>query len=221
MRFLITLCAGLLASEIALSQIYIEGTFFPVYVNKNDAQRDIGGSTTISVPTESGFGYDFRTTLGYTFSNGIIAALTYNMYSISTSRPYTTDLEGAERSESKSELGPTVGYSLSSWRFLLTYFLSAKKELALKYVGPGNDTVSLDQTWTNSDGSGFQFAISYIFASGHGLEIGPSLIYRTVTYTKQAMDSRVGADPSFPATSMVAKGVDEELKPMITLVYRH
>ena len=203
------------------SQLYIEETFFPVYVKKNDvAMSEIGGSVSGVVPTESGIGYDFRTTIGYTFTNNIILALSYNLYSVTSSRPSEGGQDAIERTLSKNELGPTVGYTLGAWRFLLTYFVNAEKSLKSK-VTLSDGTLSTDETTTNLSGKGIQATVNYSLNLGGGFEIGPSLIYRSLSYSKQTLEWRAGASIPYTNATLVTPAIDAELKPMITVVYRY
>jgi hypothetical protein len=206
----------ILFCEMATAQLYLEETFFPVLVRKNDAEKDLGGSVTDTIPTESGTGFDFRTTVGYTFSSGVILALTYNYYQVVTSRPASATWEAADRTVGKTELGPTVGYSLGTWKFLLTYFLSGEKfqDYKLAAVAP------VDESYRNSDISGFQFTLNYGLSLGAGWEIGPSLIYRSVSYAKQSYTVRAGSGTSYSDTKLATAAIDDELRPMITVVYR-
>lgn len=206
----------ILFSEMASAQLYFEETFFPVYVKKNDASNDLGGSVSGSIPTESGIGFDFRTTIGYTFPVGIILGLTYNYYKVDTSRPSQGGFEAATRSVGKSEFGPTVGYSFGTWKFLLCYFVSGEKyqDYRLEAATP------VDETYKNTSISGFQFTINYGLPLGSGWEIGPSLIYRSASYAKQSYSVRSGSGTPYPETTLATDAIDDELRPMVTVVYR-
>lgn len=203
-------------SSVASAQLYIEETFFPVYVRVNNADKDLGGSTTGAVPTESGIGFDFRTTVAYTFTTGIILGLTYNYYKVSTSRPAEGAWEAAEKTVGKSEFGPTVGYSLGTWKFLLTYFVTGEKYQDYKLIA---GTV-VDETYKNSGINGFQFTVNYGLPLGSGFEIGPSLIYRSVSYKRQSYTVRSGVGTPYDS-DLVSAAIDDELKPMVTVVYRY
>lgn len=203
----------------AHSQLYIEETFFPVYIKVNDARNsEAGGGRTENVPTESGIGTDFRTTIGYAFSTGIILGVTYNMYSVNTTRPETATFESVDKKISKTELGPTVGYSMGTWKFLLTYFVMGEKSLDQYYV---QGTPTLNRKFTNTSISGFQFTINYGLPLGKGFEIGPSLVYRSVSYGKQRLDDRLTPGNSYGDSTMMTDPIDDELRPMVTAVYRY
>lgn len=205
---------------IGYSQLYLEETFFPVYVKKNDLKKEIGGSVGEAIPSESGIGYDFRTTIGYTFTNGIILALTYNLFNVKSSQPQVDDEDSRERELSKNELGPTIGYTLGAWRFLFTYFLTAEKSLKDKAV-LFDGTPSTDETYTNHDGKGIQLTVNYSLNLGGGFEIGPSLIYRSIEYSKQSLEVRNGASTPYSKVTLATPAIDAELKPMVTVVYRY
>lgn len=200
------------------NRFYFEETFFPVYVSKNDANNVAGGAATKSVPTESGLGYDARTTLGYIWNN-VLFGLTFNLYQVDTSRARTADYEGLNSETSKQEFGPTLGYILGNWRFALTYFVSGSKAVTQKYTDTTTGAVTTDETYKNGDGSGFQFAIGYDFAIGAGFSISPTLIYRSLKYGEQSYIVRTGAGTPYPTTSLRTEAVDDELTPMITFSY--
>lgn len=216
-KFLILIMLfGLGFLETAHAQVYFEETFFPVYVAKNDAENPGGGSTSQAVPTESGLGYDLRTTLGYIYSFGLVTGLSFNYYSVDTSRPQTT-LEGLKTSTKKSEIGLTLGYLLGGWKFMATYLLDAQKTAVQNYLS------STNEVFKNTGGSGIQLAIGYGLNLGAGFEIGPTLIYRVVSYSKQSHDVLAGSPsvPAYSSTSLQTKALDRELKPMITVSYRY
>jgi len=198
-------------------RFYFEETFFPVFTSKNDADSLAGGSIDKSVSTESGFGFDARTTLGYVWAN-ILMGLTFNIYDASSSRGHTSTAEGVKFKTAKQEFGPTIGYFLGSWRFAFTYFVSASKTFSQTYTGT-NGAVSTDETYKNSSGSGMQLAIGYDFEIGAGFSISPTLIYRTVSYSKQSREVKAGASAAYDKAKLQTKAIDNELKPMITLSY--
>ncbi|MGE4132968.1 MAG: hypothetical protein AB7F86_15105 [Bdellovibrionales bacterium] len=222
MFFLIGLASwqGFAAGQSDKSQrakgIYFEETFFPVYVKKNDFESQAGGSTTQDVPTQTGWGIDTRTTLGYVWHSVLLGA-TYNHYRVSSSRPSTADSEGLNELTERQETGISLGGYLGRWRFVYTYFLSATKIFTQKYTDQTTGAVTTDETRKNTDGTGFQAAVGYDFIMGAGIGISPTLIYRTVTYGKQTYTVRTGTGSAYPSSDFRTKAVDSELRPMITL----
>lgn len=217
--FLAFFLSNLFFVSLAHGQFYFEETFFPIYVKNNNADAAAGGSTTNKVSTESGLGTDFRTTMGYVFNNMFVFGLTYNAYNISTSRAATTDSEGKYTETSRNELGPTLGFLWRGWRFAFTYFFQADKKAREKYTLNDGST-STDNTWKNTSGSGFQFAVSYGVSLGSGFEIGPSLVYRSMTYKKQSRIDAAGSG-SYGETQLLTEGVDGDLSPMVTVSYKY
>lgn len=225
----VLICLTVVLSQNSFAQattlggdFYVEETFFPVYVQKNDAESYAGGSVSKSVPTEAGLGYDLRTTFGYVAWTDILFALTFNYYHVGTSRPRTSDYEGLTTNTDKQEFGPTVGYLWGSWRFLATYLVWAQKNYSEKYTDPTTGAVSTENNYKNTGGSGYQLAVSYGLNLGGSLTIGPTLIYREVTYAKQSLASPTGTS-SYGSTSTSSPGtppIDAQLQPMITVVYR-
>jgi hypothetical protein len=200
--------------------VYFEETFFPVYVSKNDAQSPAGGGDGKSVPTERGFGYDARTTLGYIYS-GVLLGLTYNSFNETTNRNTTPDYEGKHFHDSKIMWGVTVGYFLGNVRLTYTHFLSAKRNVSQKYTSNTNGAISTSEVWENSAGNGYQVGLGYDFQLGAGLSISPTLIYQSVHYAKQMYRSDAGvAGTTHDTRRLNTYAVDDELKPMITLTAR-
>lgn len=201
------------------SGFYIDETFFPVYVNRNDMESFTPGDTT-QVATESGVGADMRTTLGYTFSNQLVVGLTYNYYSLTTTRAAVNGgSDGLSEKTSKSEYGPTIGYDFGNFRMLLTYFLSASKQMDRKNTD-STETTTGDVTIKNTNGSGFQLTMGYSFSFGSNFEIGPSLVYRTVSYAKQSKVNRLNSAEDYAETELTSKALDSGLSPMISMQYR-
>lgn len=198
---------------------FIDETFFPVYVNRNDMESFNPGDTT-QVATESGVGADFRTTLGYTFTSQLIVGLTYNMYSLTTTRAAVSGgSDGLSEKTSKSEYGPTLGYNFGNFRMLLTYFLSATKQLDRKNVDSTEATTG-DVTIKNSEGSGFQLSMGYSFRFGSSFDIGPSLVYRNVSYKKQSKVNRLSSAEDYAETDLASAALDSGLTPMISMQFR-
>lgn len=198
---------------------FIDETFFPVYVNRNDVESFNPGDTT-QVATESGVGADMRTTLGYTFSSQLVVGLTYNYYSLTTTRAAVNGgSDGLNEKTTKAEYGPTIGYDFGNFRMLLTYFMSATKQLDRKNTDPTNATVG-DVTIKNTSGSGFQLTMGYSFSFGSSFEVGPSLVYRNVSYAKQSKTNRLTPAEDYAETELASPALDSGLSPMLTMQYR-
>lgn len=200
------------------SAVYFEETFFPVYVSKNDTETPAGGSAKKDVPTQTGWGVDTRTTLGYVW-RGILLGATYNYFNVSSARPRTGDYEGLNELTSRQEWGVTLGFFLGHWRLTFTDFFNASKTFTQKYTDPVTTLVTTDETHKNSDGSGYQIGVGYDFLLGAGFGISPSLIFRHVSYAKQSYEVRTGTGIPYATTPLQTAAIDNELKPMITLNY--
>lgn len=205
----------------AAAGAYFDLSFLPKYVERNDASSviDAGGSLDQDIPTESGWGFDVSTTAGYTFANHYFVGLTYGYYSLKTSRDFTADFEGLEHEVSRNEWGPTLGLMMGRWRFLGTYFVSGTKTVRDALTDIGSATLSTDTTTKNLDVSGFQLSLGYGVAFGKW-EIGPTLVYRSVSYSKQTLEVDVGASTPYEKQTLQTKAKDGEFKPMVTLLFR-
>ncbi|WP_413291150.1 hypothetical protein [Bdellovibrio sp. HCB337] len=195
---------------------FLDETFVPVYVNRNDT---CCFNTAPGVATQSGLGFDLRTTLGYTFGGNYLVGVTYNTYSLSTKRAAVSGGDsGLEETTSQSEMGPTLGYVTNGWRVLATYFISGSKSNQRKDVDTAGASVS-DITIKNSKLSGFQLAFGYTFALGSYFEIGPSLVYKSLTYTNQEKIDALGAS-GYADSELYTKAVENTLTPMISMQLR-
>jgi hypothetical protein len=184
--------------------------------NKNDTTSF---NTAPGVAMESGTGFDFRTTLGYIFGGSYVVGLTYNMYSLTTNRASVVGgSSGLNETTKQSEMGPTVGYISGGWRYLLTYFISGTKSLQTKDLDDSN-LPSSDRTYKNSKLSGFQLSVGYTFAFGANFEIGPSLVYKSLTYTNQELVDTSGVS-SYADSELYTKAMENTLSPMISMLVR-
>jgi hypothetical protein len=198
------------------SPVYFEETFFPVYVNRNDT-RSVTDSP--GVATESGLGYDFRTTLGLTFWDQLLVGLSYNIYHLNTKRPNVVNGDsGLNETTNRSEFGPTLGYMNSGWRLLLTFFMSGSQQIQTQNFD--NTGTTGDVTIKNTGLSGFQVTTGYTFSLGSGFELGPSLVYRSVSYAKQSKVNALNSTENYGSTSLYSKSVDATLNPMVTIIVR-
>ncbi len=196
--------------------VYVEETLFPVYVLKNDTESQAGGSATKAVPTQTGWGIDSRTTLGYVWES-ILLGLTYNYYNVSSSRPRTDDYEGLSELTKKDEFGATFGYLATHMRYTFTYFFMANKEFSQKYTDGLTGDVTTDEIRKNSSGTGYQIGIGYDFSLGDGWGVSPTLLYRNITYTRQCYKVHTGSGIPYDSTTLETKAIDSEIRPMITL----
>lgn len=203
--------------------IYIEETFFPIYVHNNDGVTKAGGHGTQDVAVESGFGWDLHTTLGYVAWDQLLLGVSWGYYHVKTSRPATATADGLNASLDKKEFGPTIGWLNGGFRIALTYFIWATKEAWWQYTDHSSPTqaVSTDEIYSNTGGSGYQISIGYSFNMFSGLSIGPSLVYRDLTYKQQKYTPNVGgAFTEYDSDKLASKPIDNGLAPMITMTYR-
>lgn len=199
------------------SGFFMEETFVPVFVNNNDTTSF---NTAPGVAVRSGTGSDLRTTLGSIFADQFIVGFTYNAYNLTTQRPAVEGGDSSERETTqRSEYGPTLGYTRNGWRLLLTSFLSGSKQVDRKNVDSTGTTTG-DVTFKNTRLSGYQISLGYTFALGNYFEIGPSLVYKTLTYAHQSKTNRLNPVEDYGDSALYSKHVDDSLSPMITLLLR-
>jgi hypothetical protein len=199
------------------SEWYFEETFFPVYVNKTDTTSV---TTAPGVAAETGLGYDFRTTIGYTFFGQALLGLTYDMYHLTTKQSAVSGGEdGRNETTARTEFGPTVGYVNGGWRVLMTMFMSGSKQVDTKYTDAAG-VVTGDTTFKNTGISGFQLTTGYAFEMFSNTQVGPTLVYRSVSYSKQSKTNRLLPIENYDSTSLYTKNTDTSLSAMISVVVR-
>jgi len=216
--FLILILSGWsVSAQSNSSGLYVETSLFPVYVNRNDT-RSV--TTSPGVATESGLGYDTRTTIGFPFfGRSLLLGLTYNLYHLKTERGYIEGGDsGLEETTEHTQWGPTVGWLKGNWRFIFTYFTGGKKTVDSK--NKDNTGTTGDVLITNTGVSGYQLAAGYTFQVSNGFGIGPSLVYRSMTYSKQSKVNVLNSFENYDEVDLASNSVEATLTAMVTLVFQ-
>lgn len=184
-------------------------------MDKNDT-TSITGSP--GVASETGLGFDTRTTLGYVFGQSFLLGLTYNNYSLATDRKNVSGgSPGLKQTTAENQFGPTIGWLNGGFRAMFTMFMSGNKEVkTINFDSTGN---TADATIKNSELSGFQVTMGYTFGVW-GMELGPSLSYTTISYAKQSNVDRITPSNNYSNIKLFSKTIDNNLSPMLTLIVR-
>jgi hypothetical protein len=216
---LLCLCLPLMGSAQSggSSGASVEISLLPVLVNRNDT-RSV--TTAPGVATEIGFGYDTRTTLGYEFAGrNWLVGLTYNLYSLKTKRGFVEGGDsGLDESTDNTQWGPTIGWLPGNWRLLLTYFTSGKK--TVQTINEDASGKTGDVTITNTSLSGFQLSAGYAFQISQQILLGPSLIYRSLTYSKQSKTNALNSFENYEDVSLASAHVEATFDAMFTMVFQ-
>lgn len=195
--------------------IYFDETFFPVYVDKNDTTSI---NTAPGVATETGLGFDTHTTIGYMFfGDSLVVGLSYNYYRLTTKRANVPGGDsGLNETTVDWQFGPSVGWLYGGFRALVMFYVSGNKNV---------HTINFDQTGNtgdiaiNNDGiSGFQLTLGYTFQLWGDVEIGPTLLYKSLTYKKQSKTNVFTPAENYPDSSLYSPHIDHEVEPMVTLL---
>lgn len=196
---------------------YVDATLFPVYVNRNDT-RSVTSSP--GVATESGLGYDTRTTLGYTLNGGaLLVGVTYNLYRLQTKRSFVDGGDsGLDETTENTQWGPTLGWLPGNWRVLFTYFMSGKKSVASK--NDDSTGVTGDVTITNTNVSGYQLLAGYAFPVSNSFSIGPSVVYRSLSYSKQSKVNALNSAEDYQDVDLASNSIENSLTAMLSLVFQ-
>ncbi len=201
-------------AETRQKQFYLEETFFPNYVYSNDTNSV---TTSPGVATESGIGYQVRSTIGYVAWGKLLLGLTYNYYNLHTNRPYIAGGDSSlDETTTKSEWGPSLGYFFGPLRLIFTYFLEGEQQVNTQ----NSDDTGLtgDVTIKKNKMTGFQLTIGYAFALSQTIELGPTVVYRNVSYAEQSKVNRLSAAENYEGASLYSPAVEGTLSPMISLI---
>lgn len=217
--FLVTciLSATALSPEKAGAGVFIDLSLSPVYEKANNSIRPSGGSWPgeDAVGTSTKFGYDLRGTLGLTLFNIILVGGTVNSFGANLSRSATGGDTNKTVSDARMEYGPALGLVLGGFYFVGSYLLEATRTQSV-YETEANGTIANNTNATDKGGSGFQISMGYAFRVTSGWRIGPSLIYREVTYDKQTLVNSVTPGNSYTDRSYLSKPVEAGFTPFLT-----
>ena len=100
----------------------------------------------------------------------------------------------------------------------------------MTYLNEGNktvDTKSFDATGTLSDVtivnrkmSGYQLLVGFNFMISSHISVGPSVVYRNVSYGSQLKDRRDNTLDSYAETNLYSKKEESSLDALISLSFR-
>jgi hypothetical protein len=225
---LFALAALLVCAQTARAAgVYFETTLSPEYASTNRGSQagnppQLGGIVNgATLNSESGISYDLRSTLGLKFWEKMVVGFTYGYARSPSSRDASAGAnDSLERTLSRHEYGPTVGFTTGNLRFLFTYFLGGTEKLIEKgFLADGTPT--RDFSLKNYLRNGMQFVVGYSFNITSSIQIGPSLAYRTVKYKEQDAFNALDPDPSvnYTAQPFTTDAKESDLLPMISLVF--
>jgi hypothetical protein len=208
------------ASSSAHAGVYLETTFLPAYTQSNTGVGSLGGtfSSGGDLSAESGFSYDLRATVGYSYRRFLLG-FSYNYLQAPLSRDASTDAASLDRNTSASEMGVSFGYLFRRIRLVGTYFFSGTKKRSERQV-QDDGTVLADFSLNNKKGQGYQFTFGYDFNLTSKFKIGPTLVYRHVAYSTQTLVNDVDPSADYSNQKFTKKAIESNLQPMISLVYQ-
>ncbi|HUP58330.1 MAG TPA: hypothetical protein VM598_12810, partial [Bdellovibrionota bacterium] len=135
-----------------------------------------------------------------------------------SSRDAATGNDSLDRVEKRQEYGPAIGFTTGNLRLIFTYFLGGTATLSDRSANlagvAGNDFV-----FKNHLRNGFQFVLGYSFNVSSAIKLGPSLVYRSVSYKEQDFTDNVTPANSFTGRAFSTDSKEANLLPMISLVF--
>lgn len=198
--------------------VFLDLTFAPVMKSDNSGMENGDGARSKNINLNATSGSDLRGTLGFFLGEHILVGATYNSYSDSVKRDATTDYNSSEQHTTKTEYGPTLGFVNGGFRLVGTYFMSGTKKYTYKAYDSAN-AVQNDSNYEDTNATGFQVTLGYSWILSSWFEIGPSLVYRTMNYSKQSYTNAQDATQNYKDASLQTKAQESSLSPMISTIF--
>lgn len=211
------LSAITLAPQNSKAGIYADLSLAPIYEKANASVRSGGGSWEGegAVGTSTKLGYDLRATLGVTVFNTILVGGSVNTLSANLTRPAVGDDTNKTVNDSRMEYGVALGVVRGGFHFIGTYLLDGTRSQTVNET-EASGTLAAKTDAKDSGGKGFLISIGYAFQVTSGWRIGPSLIYREVTYDKQTLTNSVTPASSYNDRAYLSKPVEAAFTPFLT-----
>lgn len=221
LRFLITYLAFCAVQLPNAAEAWVDLSLSPIYAESNASIRDGGGSFPGegAVGTTMKTGYDLRATLGVVLLNHILIGGSVNSSGSSAQRSAvgTTDTEKSVK-DSSLEYGPTLGLVYDGFHFSVTYLMGGTRKQSATLKDTSNAVV-YNGDLTDKEGTGYQAKIGYAFHVTRSFLLGPTLVYRQVTYSKQDFTNHLSASASYSDKSYETKPVEGSLTPFVSAIF--
>ena len=214
----IAILCSLFVAQMADAKVYIEMTGFPGYSNQNTQETpNAGGSTDgVALNNNSGFSYDLRTTVGYVFNDQFLVGFNYNYANSPTSATATASSASLDNFTKFREYGVCAGYFLGKFRVIGSYLWGGVMNYQDKEI-QADGTPLVNYAYQNNGGTGYQLIAGYDIPITKNIKIGPTFVYRKITYTSQSKSDSVGGS-GYPNTSFTTKATFSSVTPMVSLM---
>jgi hypothetical protein len=216
------LFTALAAPSAFANGAYLEITGYPIYRQDNNSSGLGGGFDGADVASSSAFSYDLRNTLGYTFGDRWLVGFSYNFSNSPSKYAATPSSLSLEQTYKSNQWGVSLGYvppGTSGFRLIGTYFFAGKKSYS-RFEADSAGAVSTDYELENKLGSGWQVTLGYSFALGSVVSIGPTLVYRVLSFKSQTQVNRQDPLANYTDREFSTKAIDNGLLPMISIIIR-
>ncbi|MGK5082053.1 hypothetical protein WDW37_02015 [Bdellovibrionota bacterium FG-1] len=208
---------SLAASPGFADGLYLQESLVPTYYKADPTPVD----PTVPLSPASGLGYDTKTTVGYILFNRLFLGANLNFKNTPLNQDALTGA-GAQKAISSStkylEFGPSLGYVHGGFHGILTYIMAGNRTYSEKQT-KADGTVSSDMQTADAIGSGIQIDVGYSFQLSPRLALGPSLVYRSVSYKTQSLTDNLSPANSTNGVTFTTNPVDANITPMITLSF--
>lgn len=206
----------------AAGNIFYQLDLTPVWEDSNPSIYQYGGSFPGdgSVNTYSTRGVDLKNTFGYAIDGTWLVGFSYNILSTSGKRDASEGGDNARDDKTaRSEYGPTVGVLYNGWRAALTYLLFSETTYSEKQTAT-DGSVSSDTETINKKGKGFLLNLGYSVALTPWLQIGPSLIYRQVSYGARSFSDNVTPGNNYTDKAFLTDSFETTWTPYFSVTFR-
>lgn len=210
---------SLFIAQMAHAKVYLEMTGFPHYTGQNTTETpNAGGSIDgAALNNNTGFSYDLRTTVGYVFNDHFLIGMSYN-YANAPSNAAATATSASLDSFTKSrEYGASVGYFFGKFRVIGSYLWGGVMNYQDKEI-QADGTPLVNYAYQNNGGTGYQILAGYDIPLTQNIKIGPTFVYRKITYTSQSKSDSVGGS-GYATTNFTTKASFSTLTPMVSLMF--
>ncbi|MCM2276819.1 MAG: hypothetical protein NDJ89_01930 [Oligoflexia bacterium] len=213
MTFKKTLTLALALSAFAVAPMAHAGFYLQETVNLTTGTSNAGSTTSADLLDTKTTDINLRGTAGFTLGGRFLIGGTANI-ALGSGK-----VEGistvVEANTNGSDFGPAVGFVQGGFHLIGSYLFLGSYTSKSKVTVLGTATTDEETKYTKP--AGFQIDMGYAFQLSPALRIGPSLVYRSVKYSKQSFTNNLDATENTSDVDLLTKAKDSGLTAAITV----